>query len=150
MQISKENTCVGVSVACNFIETRPQQECYPAKFAKFWRPPIWRTPAKDCFYTLKTTVLNQAFFVKTAWMGLITFLKLDLITYFTENILQNNFINRQSPKKPTNCLSVFGHFVGLAPKGLSTLHYDLFLSSNDTIWSILFKGLNALQVISTK
>ena len=43
LQISQENTCVGVSFlgpkARNFIKKRLQHRCFPVKFAKFLRKP---------------------------------------------------------------------------------------------------------------
>ena len=53
-QISQENTCAGLFLnkaaalqACNLIKKRLQHRCFPVKFAKFLRRPIWRTSAND-------------------------------------------------------------------------------------------------------
>ena len=42
-QISQENTCVGVSFfsACNFINKRLQNRCFPVKCTKFLRTPFY-------------------------------------------------------------------------------------------------------------
>ena len=44
-QISLENTCAGVFLiklqACNFIQKKLQQRCFPAKFAKLLRTPFF-------------------------------------------------------------------------------------------------------------
>ena len=43
----QENTCVGTSLACNFIRKRLQRRCFSMKFAKFLRTLILKTICKQ-------------------------------------------------------------------------------------------------------
>ena len=49
----------------------------------------------------------------------------------------SNTLKQFVPKLPTNCLSVFDHFEGLALKGLNYLNYDLQqIAKSLSTWSL--------------
>ena len=52
-------------------------------------------------------------------------------------------------QQPTNCLSVFNHFVGLALKGLRSLAENL-ADKTEKIMSFVQNGANSLAFIWTK
>ena len=66
--------------------------------------------------------------------GLINFQNFFHLNSVVINPLSTNPIKWSNTLKPTNCLSVFDHFVGLALKGLSLLplFYSMLSTGNVT------------------
>ena len=116
--------------AFNWWKKRLQNNCFPVSFTKFLRKSFLKNTSSSCFWNLDIYVPAQT------KLYLVSANRVFLNMPQTKHPLSVNSTKCSSTLKqfvsnlPTNCLSLFHHFVGLVLKGLKLAYLNIRFYGN--------------------